>query len=74
MIKKPVLSCLLVFTLFLGSYRGYVAIYEKDAEEPKQVFPYRVDTLPDADQKMLEERIRVKDENQLNQLLEDYLS
>ena len=74
MIKKRVLSFLLAFTLFLGSYRGYVAIFEKGAEEPKQVFPCRVDTLPEADQKMLDERIRIKDEEELNRLLEDYLS
>ena len=74
MIKKPLLSFFLASALFLGSYRGYVAIFEKGAEEPKQIFPCAVDTLPEADQKLLEDRIRVRDEEELNRLLEDYLS
>jgi len=74
MIQKRMASLLLASALFLGSYRGYVALFDKGKEEPKQVFPCRVETLPETDQKLLEERIRIRNEEELNQLLEDYLS
>ena len=74
MIHKGIPSLLLAAALCLGNYRGYVAIFYKDKEEPYQIFPCRVETLPEGDQKLLSERIRVKDQEEMNRLLEDYLS
>ena len=73
---KPerIITAILSAALFLGSYRGYVALFEKDAQEPEQIFPCRIDTLPEADQQQLHRRIRVRDQEELNRLLEDYLS
>ena len=73
MIQKRITSLLLA-AMFLGSYRGYVALFEKGQEEPYQIFPCRVETLPETDQKLLSERIRIRNPEELNQLLEDYLS
>ena len=74
MIYRQMASLLLASALFLGSYRGYLALFDKGKEEPGQIFPCRVETLPEADQTLLEERIRIRDEAELNRLLEDYLS
>ena len=74
MITQKLLTLFMASALFLGSYRGYVAIFEKGAEEPRQIFPCRVETLPEEDQKLLEQRIRIRDTDELEQLLEDYLS
>ena len=67
----PVL-CLL--GLFLGSFRGYVALYDEDQDEPRQVFPYRTEALPPADQLALEKGIPVLNEKALQHLLEDFTS
>ena len=74
MLWKRHLSVLLALYLMLGSWKGYVALFEKDKEEPRQIFPCPVSTLPEADQKALEEKIPVRNQRQLQQILEDYLS
>ena len=74
MLKKRLFSFLMVLHLLLGSWKGYVALFEQDAPEPRQIFPAPVEALPEADQKALEEGIIVRNDRQLQQLLEDYLS
>lgn len=64
----------LAFSFILGSHNGYVALWEGDDPEPKKVFPYSVSSLPQADQKRLEEGIHVESKRELIQLVEDYLS
>ena len=44
----------LALYLLLGSWKGYVALFEKGAEEPSQIFPCPVSALPEADQQKLE--------------------
>lgn len=72
--KKQLICISLLLGLILGSYKGYVALYESGSEEPRQIFPYQVSTLPPADQSALEEGIRVRDQEELNRLMEDFLS
>ena len=60
--------------LLLGSWKGYVALFEKGREEPRQIFPCPVDSLPEADQQALEEKIPIRNARDLQQALEDYLS
>lgn len=74
MIKQRFLSSMLLLYLVLGSFKGYVALFEAGAEEPRQIFPYQVTSLPPADQAALEKGIVIRNDTQLNQLLEDYLS
>ena len=73
MLKKMAALILLLY-LTLGSFRGYVALFDRGATEPKQIFPCPVSSLPDADRQALEQGIPVRTEDELNRLLEDFLS
>ena len=72
--KKRLLSSLLALYVVIGTWKGYVALYDQGAGEPKQIFPCPVEALPESDQKALEEGILVRNQRDLQQLLEDYLS
>lgn len=74
MIRQRYLSSLLALYVILGCWKGYVALFEKGGTEPKQIFPTMVTSLPPADQAALENGIIVRNERDLQQLLEDYLS
>lgn len=73
-IKKRFLHTALAMAFLLGCHKGYVALWEVGAAEPKQIFPLTVDSLPPADQELLERGIRVETVQELAQLIEDYLS
>lgn len=72
--RKRILSSLLALYLVLGSWKGYVALFEQNAAEPRQIFPTLVESLPEADQKLLTDGIIIRNQRDLQQLLEDYLS
>ena len=72
--RKQTAAVLLSLAAVLGSWKGYVALFDPGAQEPRQIFPTRVDTLPEADQTALTEGILVRSEKKLQALLEDYLS
>ena len=74
MLGKRGLTLLLALYLLLGSWKGYVALFEKGKEEPRQIFPCPVDSLPEADQRALQEKIPIRNQRDLQQALEDYLS
>ena len=74
MLWKRSLSCLAALSLLLGCWKGYVAIFEKGQEEPRQIFPCPVDTLPEEDQAALLDGIPIRNQRDLQQALEDYLS
>ena len=74
MLWKRHLTLLLALYLLLGSWKGYVALFEKGQEEPRQIFPCPVSALPDADRAALEQKIPVRNQRDLQQILEDYLS
>lgn len=67
-------SAVMLLYVIVGSWKGYVALFDEDQTEPKQIFPYKVSSLPTADQQALEEGILVRNDRDLKQLLEDYLS
>ena len=64
----------LIFTFLLGTHEGFVALWRDDASIPAEVFPYRAERLPPADQQALKRGIRIRSEEELDRLLEDYLS
>ena len=68
------MAFVLLLYVILGCWKGYVAIFPEDSEEPNQIFPCKVESLPEADQQMLKNGILIRNERDLTQLLEDYLS
>ena len=68
------LSLVLSLFVVLGSWKGYLALFDEDAAEPRQIFPCKVETLPPADQQALENGIRIRNDRDLNRMLEDFLS
>lgn len=70
------LCCLaaLTLSLYLGLHNGYLALWNTEASEPEQVFPYRAALYPKIDQRELEKGIPISDQMQLQQLLEDLTS
>ena len=73
MIKKA-MPLVLALYVTLGCWKGYVALFDKGETEPRQIFPTMVTSLPPADQAALENGIVVRNDRDLQQLLEDYLS
>ena len=72
--KRQLLGVFLALYVVLGSWKGYVALFNGGESEPRQIFPNRVDSIPPADQQALEEGIVIRNDRDLQQLLEDYLS
>lgn len=68
------LARLLAAGLVLGTFRGYVALFDKGEETPRMVYPHSVADLPPADQQALAVGIPVANAEALSRLLEDYLS
>ncbi len=64
----------LVLALYLGLHQGYLALWSSQSATPATVFPYRASLYPKMDQSELAEGIPVENEDQLRQLLEDFLS
>ncbi len=67
-------SVIAAFLVIVGSWKGYLALFDPGKQEPKQIFPRQVSSLPEADQKALEAGISVRNQRDLESLLEDYLS
>ena len=74
MIQQRQFSALLALYLVLGSWKGYVALFRGNDEEPWQIFPTAVAALPEADRTKLEEGIIIRSDAALQEILEDYLS
>lgn len=74
MVRKKFFSIFLALYVVLGTWKGYVALFDKGKDEPRQIFPNTVASLPPEDQAALEKGIVVRNDRQLQQLLEDYLS
>ena len=72
------LSYYLYFTLLtaflLGNHSGFIALWKDPHSQPIAVFPYRVESLPTTDQVKLNQGIPVDTEQELQSLLEDFLS
>lgn len=71
---KRFLTPLLALYVVLGVWKGYLAIFEEDRDEPRQIFPSQVAALPEADREALAQGIVVRNDRDLQRLLEDYLS
>ena len=72
--KLRYLYLTLIFGFLLGISDGYIALWKDGNADPLQVFPYKAENLPIADQQALEKGIHLESKRELIQLLEDYLS
>jgi len=72
--KRRFSSLVLALVVIVGAWKGYLALFDPGKEEPKQIFPRTVASLPEADQEALEAGIPVRNQRDLESLLEDYLS
>lgn len=64
----------LAMALVLGSFRGFIALFDSGQVEPRYIYPYAVASLPEEDRLALSQGIRLKDQEALCRLLEDFLS
>ena len=64
----------LIFGFLLGISDGYIALWKDGSEKPVEVFPYQARLLPVADQQALEKGIPIDSAEDLQRLMEDYLS
>ena len=71
---KRLSAVFLALYVVIGTWKGYVALFDQGADEPKQIFPCPVEALPESDQEALKNGIIVRNQRDLQQLLEDYLS
>lgn len=72
--KRRNIAMLLLLCCYLGLYNGHIALWTSDTDTPDQVFPYSAQMLPWQDQIALQQRIVCPTQEELNRLLEDYLS
>ncbi|MBQ7801166.1 MAG: hypothetical protein IJ375_02440 [Oscillospiraceae bacterium] len=72
--KKGHIYIALFFGFLLGIQNGFITLWSDGSPEPVEVFPYRAELLPEADQRALEKGIRAESSENLAKLLEDYLS
>ena len=72
--KKRILSLLLMAMFLLGNHKGYLALWKEDQPDPVQIFPLKVESLPEDDRVALEKGIAARSQLELSSLLEDFLS
>ena len=46
-------ALVLAFVVIVGSWKGYLALFDPGKSEPKQIFPRLVSSLPEADRQAL---------------------
>ena len=74
MYKRTRMYFSLILLFILGCKDGFIALWTDSANEPARVFPYSVASLPPADQSALEHGIPIRNQRDLQQVIEDYLS
>ena len=73
--SRSQIFCFLLASVFLlGSHKGYLALWKDEGTEPFQIFPVKVESLPQADQERLSDGIEARSDLELSSLLEDFLS
>ena len=71
---KSVSALMVAVGFLLGSFRGYVALWDEDRPDPIQIFPCPVENLPEEDRQALEKGVPARSRLELDRLMEDYLS
>ncbi len=60
--------------MVLGVFEGKLALFIGESPYPNRIYDFLTRTLPPEDRKSLEEGIEIKSEEELEVLLEDYMS
>lgn len=68
------LSTAFLLSILIGVHNGKIALWRDGDPEPFKVFPYRASMLPDEQEQALKKGIRVESMEELERLLEAYLS
>jgi len=68
------LMIMLTLWAYLGIYEGYLALWKEPSGKPDRVFPYSASLFPEEDRKALEKGIHFSSQQELAQLIQDYLS
>lgn len=61
-------------TMVLGAFEGKLALFIGESPYPNRIFDFFIRNLPPEDQKLLSEGIEIVSEEELEKLLEDYMS
>ena len=72
--RKYRLIPLLLIGLYLGTYHGHIALFDREKTQPVEVFPYLAENYPQHDQQALQKGIPVTSRDHLEKLLEDFTS
>lgn len=72
--KHTMAVILSALNLILGCWQDRVALFLSGETQPVQLYPVRLELLPQADQRDLREGIPIYSSEQLSRLLEDFLS
>lgn len=60
--------------MVLGTFEGKLALFIGESPYPNRIFDFFVRNLPPEDQNLLSEGIKIASEEELEKLLEDYMS
>ena len=60
--------------ILIGVHNGRIALWQDGDPEPFKVFPYPVSLLPDEQEQMVRNGVRVESMEELQRLMEAYLS
>lgn len=72
-ISRLLATAMMTFYL-LGVHEGNIALWKDGDAKPMKVFPYNVSLLPVEEQERLRHGIRIESMEDLNKLIEAYLS
>lgn len=72
--KVRILFVLFMLCCYLGLHGGYLALWDSTQAQPLQVFPFRAEAYPKADQEALRHGIPITSREGLSRLLEDFFS
>ena len=71
--KRKWVAVLLLYVV-LGNWKGYLALFDGNSAEPRQIFPLRIEAMSQEDQDALNGGILIRNERRLQELLQQYLS
>ena len=71
---RHTLSTLFLLGFLVGIHEGRIALWKDGSSEPWRTFPCPVAMLPEEERNALKQGIRVDTMEDLNRLLENYLS